>query len=98
MNKYFWIILAVAVIYFMFRNDFKRKKGEFKKKREQENVAGTNDLVKDPVCGTYVSKSDSISVRNGNDVHRFCSYECRDKFLDRLQEGDKKIADKEADS
>ncbi len=97
-NKYFWIILAVAVIYFMFRNDFRRKKNEFQKKQGKENVQSAGELVKDPVCGAYVSVADSISVRDGNKVHRFCSYECRDKFLDGLQSNGREIPEKNNDN
>lgn len=38
-------------------------------------------LVKDPVCGTYVSKESDIRIKEGEEVKCFCSYECRDKYL-----------------
>jgi YHS domain-containing protein len=42
-------------------------------------VAG-GELMKDPVCGTYVSTALSITrAVNGEMVH-FCSKECRDKY------------------
>jgi hypothetical protein len=34
-------------------------------------------LVRDPVCGTYVSQHTAVSARN----EFFCSEECRSKFL-----------------
>lgn len=43
-------------------------------------VQSGGELKKDPVCGTYVSTSTSISkVVNGHAVY-FCSDECRRKF------------------
>jgi YHS domain-containing protein len=41
-------------------------------------------MVKDPSCGTYVDKDGDIRVREGDKVHVFCSYECRDKYLKRI--------------
>ena len=42
-------------------------------------------LVKDPVCGTYVSRDSDIRIKDGGEVRCFCSYECRDKYLKELQ-------------
>ena len=90
-----WIVLALAayLLYRMFANDFLKKK----KADEKENAAdmerkiAAGEMVKDPECGTYVSVDGNISVRDGDKVYRFCSYECRDKFLERLQEGGREL-------
>jgi YHS domain-containing protein len=37
-------------------------------------------LKKDPVCGTYVSASASVSRVVHGEVVYFCSKECRDKY------------------
>ena len=42
-------------------------------------------MVKDPMCGAFVSKDGDIRVREGEKVHYFCSYECRDKYVKMLQ-------------
>ncbi|MFW6388812.1 MAG: TRASH domain-containing protein, partial [Desulfohalobiaceae bacterium] len=34
-------------------------------------------------CGTYVSSDSDIRVKQGNQVYYFCSYDCRDKFLEK---------------
>jgi len=47
-------------------------------------------MIKDPVCGTYVRKDGDIRVRQGEAVHVFCSYECRDKFIKSLEAGSTK--------
>ena len=46
----------------------------------------TGEMVKDPVCGAYVEAEGGITVRNGEKVIHFCSYECREKYIKRLQE------------
>ena len=37
-------------------------------------------LVKDPVCGTYVEPSQALSTRAGSTVHYFCSETCLRTF------------------
>ena len=43
-------------------------------------VRSGGELKKDPVCGTYVSTSASISRTVHGEVFYFCSKECRDKY------------------
>ena len=81
-----WIILIVAaiVLYMFFKGDRKRKADNLKK--EEARLAATGVLVKDPICGTYVSRDSDIRVKEGEKVHSFCSYECREKFVKQLEE------------
>jgi YHS domain-containing protein len=37
-------------------------------------------LVRDPVCGTWVSPGNARSLQRGSAMHYFCSDECRLKF------------------
>jgi YHS domain-containing protein len=37
-------------------------------------------LVRDPVCGTWVSPGESLGLRAGDTTHYFCSDTCRAKF------------------
>jgi len=37
-------------------------------------------LVRDPVCGTWVSPRASLGLRAGDTTHYFCSDACRAKF------------------
>lgn len=81
------LLLVVAAGYFlykMFSNDKKFKK---KATGGQSAEAVGDDMVKDPICGSYVSREGSIRVRNGDQVMCFCSYDCRDKYVKRLQSG-----------
>lgn len=38
--------------------------------------AGPDELVKDPVCQTYVVRSRAVTRRIGGEVRYFCSEEC----------------------
>lgn len=37
-------------------------------------------LVRDPVCGTWVSPREALGLRAGDTTHYFCSDACRAKF------------------
>ena len=76
--------LVAYALYRIFMND--RQKKEEKSTREQESRVASGEMVKDPVCGAYVEKDSSLTVRNGEVVHHFCSYECREKYLKQLEE------------
>ena len=80
-----WIVILVCgwFLYKMFTND-SRKKAEQKQETEKHK-ASTGEMVKDPVCGAYVSRDQQIRVRSGDTLHHFCSYECRDSFLQQLE-------------
>ena len=79
-----WLILALVLylLYRMFTNDRQKKKET--QKQEKDHLVATGELVKDPECGTYIDAESAITVRDGDRVHRFCSYDCRDKFLARM--------------
>ncbi|MBO4335788.1 MAG: YHS domain-containing protein [Desulfovibrio sp.] len=92
-----WKILIFAVVGYLlvrlFKNDLLRKQKADEKQEQEEMDAkiAQGEMVKDPQCGTYVSKDSEITVRDGATVYHFCSYDCRDKFLKALQEGGREI-------
>lgn len=79
MIKFLIIAVVLFVIWKLFSGDQQKKKEESAKK--EQKMARTGEMVKDPICGTYVKKDSEIRVKNGDDVFCFCSYECRDKYL-----------------
>jgi YHS domain-containing protein len=88
-----WIILAVAAyaLFRLFTNDWKRgRKGKEDEKAKLEKMVAAGEMVKDPECGTYIAADSGISVRDGETVYRFCSYDCRDAFVRRIQAGKQK--------
>lgn len=95
--KWLILILAAYILYRLFANDFSKKKTENKAESaaEMERKVAAGEMVKDPECGAYVAVDGSVSVRDGDKVHRFCSYECRDKFLQRLEEGGRELPPRE---
>jgi uncharacterized protein len=48
-----------------------------------EKTTRGEEMVHDPVCGTYVPRSDAVKSQNKGTVHYFCSIECRDKHQKR---------------
>lgn len=82
-----WLIIALAIflLFKLFTGDKKVK--EAKGKKQEEKLVASGEMVKDPMCGTFVEKDGPIRIRSGETVHSFCSYECRDKFLKQLEAG-----------
>ena len=97
MWKWLILILAVYALYRLFANDVLKKKKENNEENaaEMERKIAAGEMIKNPECGTYVSAEGNISVRDGEIVHHFCSYECRDKFLQRLEEGGRELPPRE---
>lgn len=83
-----FVIFAVAafILWKMFAGDMKRRKEEAKK--HQETLIAKGEMVKDPICGSYVSLDDSVRVNKDGKVLHFCSYECRDAYLKQIEQGE----------
>jgi YHS domain-containing protein len=83
MLKILIFVVAAFLLYKMFIGDKKKKMED--KQKEQEKMASNGTMVKDPICGTYVSTDNEIRVRQEGAVHHFCSFDCRDTFLKQLE-------------
>lgn len=83
MLRFIVIAIGIFIVYKLLTGDKKRK--EEKGQKQQEKMAASGELVRDPACGTYVSKDSDIRVRQGDKVHCFCSYDCRDKYIQKLE-------------
>lgn len=79
MLKFLVIAAALFLMWKLFTGDQKKKKDQAMK--EKQNMAKSGEMVKDPICGTYVKKDSDIRVKEGDKVHCFCSFECREKYL-----------------
>jgi YHS domain-containing protein len=79
MLKFIIFIAAGFFLYKLIMGD--KKKKMVQKRKEEEKLEHSGEMVKDPVCGTYVSIESDIRVKDGDQVYYFCSYECRDAFL-----------------
>lgn len=93
MWKFIILIVAIYIVYRLFANDLikKRKEEDRTVRAETDRKIAAGEMVKDPECGTYVSVDDSISVKDGPKTWYFCSYECRDNFLKKLETGSKNL-------
>ena len=78
------VALVCYVLYRLFMNDNKKKTEKEAEKRKKRMESG--EMVKDPVCGTYVEKDSAITVKNGDQTLYFCSYECRQKYIESVTE------------
>jgi len=85
-TKLLLIAICVFVVWKLFAGDKRHKQA--KEKDNTEQLIASGEMVKDPVCGAFVSKNSDIRVRHGDVVLNFCSYECRDTYLKRIQPPD----------
>ncbi|WP_031516021.1 hypothetical protein [Desulfofalx alkaliphila] len=90
------IIFNMLLLYFIFsfayRYFVKPKQDEHKTQNAgngQVNIAEKTEeknLVEDKICGAVVPRSQSYIVVRDDEEHYFCSWDCRQKFLDSQQE------------
>jgi len=40
-----------------------------------------DEMIKDPVCGTYFARHSGVALTASNKVLHFCSDECRDSYV-----------------
>jgi len=83
MLKFIVIGVALFLVYKLFMGD--KKKKEMKQAESTKKKAASGEMIKDPICGTYVEKDGNIRVKEGEKVHVFCSYECRDRYIKQLE-------------
>ena len=80
----FKLIIVFFAGYLLYKLITGEKKHKVKEDITKRIKAG--EMVKDPVCNTYVSINSDIRVKDGDKTYYFCSYECRDKFLKKIKE------------
>jgi len=90
MLRYLIIEIILPLLLFLLLRSF--LKGLFQNRRDVARrdsqpapnapspVFAGGDLKKDPVCGTYVSTSASVTRTVNGELLHFCSKECRDKY------------------
>ncbi|WP_421901914.1 transcriptional regulator [Maridesulfovibrio sp.] len=83
MMKFIVIAIAAFIMWKLFSGDQKKK--QEKESKDFNKKVKTGEMVKDPICGAYVPKDGDIRVRNGEKVECFCSFECRDKYIKRIE-------------
>ena len=75
-------LLAFLLLRSFFRGLFQTRRDVSRQPppRSAPKVVVGGELKKDPVCGTYVSTSASVTRTVDGQILHFCSKECRDKY------------------
>ncbi len=66
-----WVLVALAIIYLWMRRGLGAR---------QTPAVRYHELVKDPVCQTYVSRSRAVTRNDATGLHYFCSPECARRY------------------
>ncbi|MCK9229693.1 MAG: hypothetical protein M0Q23_05405 [Syntrophales bacterium] len=77
------LILLIVILYLAYRAarylfQVPGEKDRVLPRRRSE--IASEDLVKDPQCGTYVPVNSALTATIEGEVHHFCSEECRDRY------------------
>ena len=48
--------------------------------KQRSQRAAAMKMVRDPVCGTFVTPNESFVFRSSGETHYFCSVDCRERF------------------
>ena len=67
-----WLLLIVFLLWPILRR--------FLARPVERRRAVRDELVKDPVCQTYVLRSRAVTRETGGTTHYFCSRECAARF------------------
>ncbi len=78
--RFLLIFLAVLMVYRAVRRIFLPSRGRGEVRGGDREVIHKGEMVRDPVCGTFVPREGSASLVDGSVEHFFCSAECRDIF------------------
>jgi YHS domain-containing protein len=66
-----WGLAVVGLVYLWMRRSLPRPRPP---------AARFDELVKDPVCLTYVSRSRAVKHADATGLHYFCSTECARRY------------------
>ena len=77
----FRLILLAGIVYLLFK--WLRKSGPPKKMEQtfRRRDPAVEEMMRDPVCGTYVPASQAVTLQREKETFYFCCADCRDKFL-----------------
>lgn len=67
-----WLLLLLVLLWPLLRKALAH--------RARRRPAAGDELVKDPVCQTYVVRSRAVTRETGGRTHYFCSRECAARF------------------
>jgi len=67
-----WVLAALGLIYLWMRRGMPAARPP---------AVRYDELVKDPVCNTYVARSRAVKRADASGLHYFCSPECARRYL-----------------
>ena len=74
------LFLIRAILRSIFASVRSYGSSQARPQQQQPTVSAGGELKKDPVCGTYVSTSGSLTRSVNGEMVYFCSAQCRDKY------------------
>ena len=74
------LLMLVARAFWRLADGLIEGMGGTSRRRQAGGGRAAVKLVRDPVCGTFVAPSTSLSLTARGTTHYFCSEECRRKF------------------
>lgn len=80
MLKILFTAFLVFATFMLFRNS---KKLPWKKGDKSGNTPV--ELVKDPICETFIERDTLYKVKYYDNYYYFCSEECREKFINQMK-------------
>jgi YHS domain-containing protein len=73
------LLIVIARAFWRLMDGIIEAAGGTSRRRGSAGAAAVK-LARDPVCGTFVAPSTSLSLTSGGATHYFCSEDCRRKF------------------
>lgn len=77
-------LLLLALLFFLGYTLFQallRSLGGQRKAPPPARTRQGEDMVRDAECGTFVPRSEALSLSSRGETHYFCSEKCRDAWL-----------------
>lgn len=76
----FRLIILAAIVYLLLK--WLRRSAPPQRQAPGGGQTRTiEEMMQDPVCGTYVPISQAVTLKREKEILYFCSEACRDKFL-----------------
>jgi YHS domain-containing protein len=73
-----WLLFVLFLVWPLLQRLFPRRGHPADAARRPR--APLDELVKDPVCQTYILRSRAVTRQAGGTMHYFCSQECAARF------------------
>ncbi len=80
MHRLILFFLILFIVYHLFKRYVRSLFGFRTKPHDKRPTPITDELVKDPVCGTYVPKREAIVYGKMGKLYYFCSKKCLEEF------------------